>query len=131
MLFVFGLLVCSGCAPTLVLRADIDTVTAEYLPSEQQVEVAVTGVFASRCGSGVGRDYSVTQSRDRDTFDIAIFYTYAADRACLPTTREFEDVVYFEAVDLPKGSYAVRVNDFRVTFDVIENRVRVVWIQAT
>lgn len=105
-----------GCAPATILRADIESVTAEYLPSEQ-VKVAVTGVFASRC-SKEGRNYSVRQSRNQNAFVVDIFYKIPSSTACLPTTYEFEDVFYFDVGALSKGTYTVSVNGFEAVFAV-------------
>jgi Ig-like domain from next to BRCA1 gene/SdrD B-like domain len=93
--------------------APVSSVEIQILESSPVQVVAVTrGDLPDSCTT-IGR---ITQSRENQTFTVAIFTNRPADAVCAQALVPFEEPVSLDVLGLPAGNYTVNVNGVTTSF---------------
>ncbi|MCK5660433.1 MAG: hypothetical protein KAH86_03670 [Methanosarcinales archaeon] len=90
----------------------IDILTLESFPL--QIHVTATGYFPDGCTS----IDEVTQSRQDNTFTVAVITKRPADVVCTMAIVPFEETISLDVYGLDKGVYTVNVNDASGSFEL-------------
>ncbi len=101
-------------------QVPVDSIEIKVLETKPvQVQVDVKGNLPDPCT----KINSISQSRDRNTFNVTIATIREAGAACIQVITPFEQPVTLDVAGLPAGVYTVVVNGVSDTFELTADNV--------